>query len=120
MKREALRGLSGVFKLKPTLLQTVENICLQILFVLFQFTGTLIDVEALVSCSSVAKNVQRTPASSVSSSVYSASVSRTAADIMLLSNNPLFAPGQVSFSAVRWQRQVFTSPFWSNASQLSN
>lgn len=75
--------------MKPTLLQTVENICLQILFVLFQFTGTLIDVEALVSCSSVAKNVQRTPASSVSSSVYSASVSRTAADIMLLSNNPL-------------------------------
>ncbi|MDF9346020.1 hypothetical protein OH693_03805 [Escherichia coli] len=84
--------------MKPTLLQTVENICLQILFVLFLFTGTLIDVEALVSCSSVAKNVQRTPASSVSSSVYSASVSRTAADIMLLlSNNPLFAPGQVSF-----------------------
>ena len=74
----------------------MENICLQILFVLFLFTGTLIDVEALVSCSSVAKNVQRTPASSVSSSVYSASVSRTA-DIMLLSNNPLFAPGQVSF-----------------------
>ncbi|MGY3798426.1 hypothetical protein ACW957_03675 [Escherichia coli] len=83
--------------MKPTLLQTVENICLQILFVLFLFTGTLIDVEALVSCSSVAKNVQRTSASSVSSSVYSASVSRTAADIMLLSNNPLFAPGQVSF-----------------------
>ncbi|HHV0871733.1 TPA: hypothetical protein ACUKUE_004989 [Escherichia coli] len=43
--------------MKPTLLQTVENICLQILFVLFQFTGTLIDVEVLVSCSSVAKNV---------------------------------------------------------------
>ncbi|HFQ8852669.1 TPA: hypothetical protein ACHTLD_005044 [Escherichia coli] len=83
--------------MKPTLLQTVENICLQILLVLFQFTGTLIDVEVLVSCSSVAKNVQRTPASSVSSSVYSASVSRTTADITLLANNPIFAPDQVSF-----------------------
>ncbi|EFA4225894.1 hypothetical protein IGG59_004390 [Escherichia coli] len=83
--------------MKPTLLQTVENICLQMLCVLFQFTGTLIDVEALVSSSSVAKNVQRTPVSRVSSSVCSASGSRTAADIMLLSNNPLFAPGQVSF-----------------------
>ncbi|WP_302364948.1 hypothetical protein [Escherichia coli] len=43
--------------MKPTLLQTVENICLQILFVLFQFTGRLIDVKALVSGSAVAKNV---------------------------------------------------------------
>ncbi|EFH3968796.1 hypothetical protein F9628_25270 [Escherichia coli] len=82
--------------MKPTLLQTVENI-LQTLSMLFQLTGRLIDVKALVSGSAVAKNVQRTPTSSVSSSVYSASVSRTTADIMLLSNNPIFAPDQVSF-----------------------
>ncbi|ENB3450480.1 hypothetical protein ABHL48_004726 [Escherichia coli] len=82
--------------MKPTLLQTVENI-LQTLSMLFQLTGRLIDVKALVSGSAVAKNVQRTPTSSVSSSVYSASVSRTTADITLLANNPIFAPDQVSF-----------------------
>ena len=118
MKREALRGLSGVFKLKPTLLQTVENLP-QILFVLFQFTGTLIDVEVLVSCSSVAKNVQRTPASSVSSSAYSASVSRTTADIMLLSNNPLFA-GQVRFFGCSLAASGIHVTILGNASQLSN
>ncbi|MGT4986786.1 hypothetical protein ACRWE4_22860, partial [Escherichia coli] len=42
--------------LKPTLLQTVENI-LQTLSMLFQLTGRLIDVKALVSGSAVAKNV---------------------------------------------------------------
>ncbi|MEK9420327.1 hypothetical protein V9786_24895, partial [Escherichia coli] len=41
---------------KPTLLQTVENI-LQTLSMLFQLTGRLIDVKALVSGSAVAKNV---------------------------------------------------------------
>ncbi|HAO0815407.1 TPA: hypothetical protein IG241_004676 [Escherichia coli] len=81
--------------MKPTLLQTVENI-LQTLSMLFQLTGRLIDVKALVSGSAVAKN-ERTPTSSVSSSVYSASVSRTTADITLLANNPIFAPDQVSF-----------------------
>ncbi|HHV2786399.1 TPA: hypothetical protein ACUKNX_005124 [Escherichia coli] len=70
---------------------------MQTLSMLFQLTGRLIDVKALVSGSAVAKNVQRTPASSVSSSVYSASVSRTTADITLLANNPIFAPDQVSF-----------------------
>lgn len=79
---------------------------------LFQLTGRLIDVKALVSGSAVAKNVSRTPTSSVSSSVYSASVSRTTADITLLANNPIFAPDQVSFSAFRCQYQAFTSSFW--------
>ncbi|NYY74255.1 hypothetical protein DMN57_28810 [Escherichia coli] len=40
--------------MKPTLLQTVENI-LQTLSMLFQLTGRLIDVKALVSGSAVAK-----------------------------------------------------------------
>ncbi len=51
-----LTGYLGIFKLKPTLLQTVENI-LQTLSMLFQLTGRLIDVKALVSGSAVAKNV---------------------------------------------------------------
>ena len=41
--------------MKPTLLQTVENI-LQTLSMLFQLTGRLIDVKALVSGGAVAKN----------------------------------------------------------------
>ncbi|NYY78209.1 hypothetical protein DMI69_10075 [Escherichia coli] len=105
--------------MKPTLLQTVENICLQILFVLFQFTGTLIDVEALVSCSSVAKMYRELRPAAFHPSVYSASVSRTAADIMLLSNNPLL-PGQVSFFGCSLAASGIHVTILSNASQLSN